>query len=128
VQLLGDGGGIYLNGQTIQPTSIVRGNYIHDQGDDSGAIYPDEGSTDWDINNNVMASVPQWLFISSASIHDVTIHENYSDTYSFTDASANTTLSNDPLVTDGNWPAAALNIMKHAGIEATYHSITSAAQ
>jgi hypothetical protein len=128
VQLLGDGGGIYLNGQTIQPTSIVRGNYIHDQGDDSGAIYPDEGSTDWDINNNVMASVPQWLFIWSASIHDVTIHENYSDTYSFTDASTNTTLSNDPLVTDGNWPAAALNIMKHAGIETTYQSITTAAQ
>jgi hypothetical protein len=128
MQLLGDGSGIYLNGQTIQPTSIVSGNYIHDQGDDAGAIYPDEGSTDWDINNNVVASVPQWLFIWTPSIQNLTIHDNYSDTSNFTDAGTNITLSNNTVVTDGNWPAVAMYIMKHAGIEAGYQSITTDAQ
>jgi hypothetical protein len=129
MQLLGDGGGIYLNGQTIQPTSTVRGNYIHDQGDDAGAIYPDEGSTNWDINNNVMALVPQWLFIWTPSIQNLTIHDNYSDTSNITDAGTNITLSNNTVVTyGGNWPAAALYIMKHAGIEAMYQSIITDAR
>ena len=75
-----------------------------------------------------MASVPQWLYIWESSIQDLSIHENYSDTYNFTEVGTNITLSNNTVVTDGNWPAAALNIMKHAGIEATYQSITADAR
>ncbi len=122
MQLLLDGGGIYVLGQTNQPGSTISGNYIHNQGHEYGALYPDEGSSYWDINNNVVASVPRWLHIWTSSIHDINVHDNFSDTATMTNNGTNITLSNN-YTAGPPWPTAAQNIINNAGIESAYQDI-----
>ena len=51
-----DGGGIYTLSR--QPGTIIRGNYIHDNGPGfPGGIYLDEGSADIEVTGNVVAAV-----------------------------------------------------------------------
>jgi len=54
-RILSDNGGIYVLG--VQPGSVMRGNVVHhidDYGYGGGGIYPDEGSSEWIIENNLV--------------------------------------------------------------------------
>jgi hypothetical protein len=75
VQVLGDGGGIYLNG--AQPDTVVRGNAVHGNRNWGGALYLDDGSTGESVEDNVVWDTHQWPYMFKAA--DVTIRDNWWD-------------------------------------------------
>jgi hypothetical protein len=80
-------------------------------------IYHDEGSSLWDTHDNVVrfSNGSLWTNLWTPSIHDDSIHDNYSDTASFNNSGTGITFQQATVVTDGNWPAAALAIINAAG-------------
>lgn len=129
-----DGGAIYLNGATggtTQNPNLICENYIEDQGNYPGAIYPDEGSCFWEISNNVVDlsmhnewtgkfgsvhKAPSWLHIWTSSIHDIVVKNNYSTTNVHKNAGKRITFE-DALLPDGNgWQDEALRIIADSGI------------
>lgn len=125
---LGDGGGIYT--LSNQPNTKWRNNWLHDMPSRTagGAIYPDEGSGNMEIYNIVCSAIGnKWLHLWTSSIHDINIHDIFSSTNSMLDNGTNCPVTNLTVVTNGNWPQAAKNIMDSAGIESAYLSIKTAA-
>ena len=120
MRVLSDGGGLYiLSDQAASDgsgRSLVYGNYFHDQVNDFGAFYCDDGTGYVDLYDNVFASVPRWLFIWNPSIHDVTVRDNYSDTYAYRNLGTNTTMTGNQQGL-ASWPPAALAIIDRAGLE-----------
>lgn len=58
-----DGGAIYTNGLsggTKNDMNVIRGNYIEDMGPGGSAIYNDEGSTNYLVENNVVDLSTAW--------------------------------------------------------------------
>jgi hypothetical protein len=51
----------------------------------SGALYPDEGSAYEVWYENVVTDIgaSEWLHIWTASIHNITVRNNYADTHTF---------------------------------------------
>lgn len=126
MQLLADGGGVYTLSEQAAPDgsqrSRVHDNYIHHQGNEYGSLYPDEGSASMDWYNNVVANTPRWLHVWTTSIHDLNIHDNFSDTSTATTNGTNITYANN--YTAGTpWPSAAQAIINAAGLEAGYQDI-----
>lgn len=81
MQILHDGGGIYTLGNqgTAEEKTVWRGNYIHHGGHAQG-MYSDEGSGFMEITQNVVHTVgANWMNIWTKSIHDITVHGNFSD-------------------------------------------------
>jgi len=76
--LMEDCGSIYVNGMQATPSRMTR-NYCEQQVLKYGALYPDEGSSNWLLSQNVVHSVPEWLHIWTTSIHDITVADNWSD-------------------------------------------------
>ena len=124
---LQDGGGIYT--LSSQPNSTINGNYLQNiygaDGLSGHAIYTDEASAYYNVNNNVIKQSYRWLNIWTPSIHDIIAQYNYSDTASMrNDCMVGTcTIDNNTIVTNGIWPTAAINIMDNAGIEPAYLDI-----
>jgi autotransporter-associated beta strand protein/VCBS repeat-containing protein len=122
-QVMGDGGAIYtLNPMT---NSVVYSNWFSGMpgGTVGGAIYPDQGSAYLEYHHNVLSSNARWLHIWTSSIHDLNVHDNYTDTGVLDNKGTDITLSNNTVVSGGNWPQAARNIMNVAGLEANYADI-----
>ncbi len=121
--------------------SIISGNYLTN-GWHCNYVYPDEGSTSWYVANNVSDHGPvfemdynfdrstthisshDWMKMWTNTIMWITTNDNYSTLdYAYQADHMNQVESNiDPtnIVTDGNWPKKAQNIMKNAGIEPEY--------
>ena len=125
---LHDGGGIYT--LSAQPNSAIRGNYLQYGYADYGAIYPDEGSAYFNINNNVVKQPNNWLYMWKNTIHDNIAQYNYSDTANMVNNckldnlnQSTCTVNSNTTVTNGIWPTAAINIMDNAGIEPAYRDI-----
>ena len=55
--VLNDGGGIYTLGN--MPSTLIRGNHIHDNPGVPGGIYLDEGSGFIEVTGNVICNVPK---------------------------------------------------------------------
>jgi hypothetical protein len=88
------------------------------------AIYHDEGSSWWDTHDNVVAQTAgNWNQEWTPSIHDITIHDNYSDISTYLNNGTNVTITNTTYVTDGNWPAAAQSIVAAAGLQPAYQAL-----
>lgn len=126
---LRDGGGIYTTGS--QPDSFITGNYLADMnaavsGNIGGALYPDEGTKYFDIGSNVVNGAARWLHLWTTSIQHNNVHDTYSSTAAMLNAGSNNTVAPATVVTDGNWPQAALNIMANAGIQAPFVSAKNA--
>jgi hypothetical protein len=49
------------------------------------------------------------------TIHDITIHDNFTDQPAFRNDGTNVTITNTTVVTNGSWPARARIIMDQAG-------------
>ena len=126
----------YHNTSAILPPSMQQGNYIHDAGNKGtaaldhdgigegchcpGGLYSDEGTTNMNITNNVVANVLIWL--QGCRPGCPWIGPNYQDYNWFDGASAKTinVQSRCPLVGDvqvngTSWPAEAQAVMKAAG-------------
>lgn len=122
--LLFDGGGIYTlsaQGEESGGWSSVHHNYIHDQGNNFGALYYDEGSAYIDSYNNVLAATPFWLFVWTSSIHDIAAHDNFSDTANYRNDGSRVALENN--FVGSVWPDPAQKIIDSAGLEAKYQNI-----
>jgi len=128
MQVLRDGGAIYTLG--AQPNSTINNNYIANYNNDYGAIYLDNGTRYYEVENNVVRGTGQtsrWLFLQDGSLPatDYSVHNNYSDTsrmscFNLSTSCGGMVTSN---VTDGSTPISALNIINNAGLESMYAAI-----
>ncbi len=104
----GQGGG---NGSL---TSVISGNY----GNGMGGVYPDEGSSWWQIQNNVwnITSGPaSWTYIWTPTVNNITFGTNYSNVGGYTNNGTNVHFTQATVVSNGQWPAAAQSIIANAG-------------
>ncbi len=121
LEQLSDGGAIYVNGP--QPGCEMTGNYCSGAllTQFGGAIYPDEGSTGWNIHGNVSAGSGNWLYVWTSSIHDLAVHDNWSQSGVFIDNGTNDVLTNNTVFSATiSAPAAAQVVMSEAGLEPAY--------
>jgi hypothetical protein len=113
---LNDGGPIYTLGGQASPSEF-DGNVLSECIDGCNMVYHDEGSSLWNTHDNVVrfSNGSLWLNLWTPTIHDDSIHDNYSDTASFNNSGTNITLQQATVVRDGNWPPAAQAIINGAG-------------
>lgn len=114
-----DGGAIYsLN---TQPGTVWEGNYIKNMNHPFGALYPDEGSGYITLKNNVVENVGiyYWLHVWASTINHLTVDNNYTTTSNQDVNGSKCTVTNTHVVTDGNWPTEALNIISNSGVTTT---------
>ncbi|WP_031066100.1 right-handed parallel beta-helix repeat-containing protein [Streptomyces sp. NRRL WC-3742] len=132
MRVLEDGGPVYtLGGQGTgdgNATSVVAGNVLAVSTGNNGAaygLYHDEGSSNWDSYDNVISQMGsdwnhEWLW----TIHDITIHNNYTDTSRYLNNGTRVDVnSNNTVVTNGSWPQGAKDIIARAGLETGYRSL-----
>lgn len=149
MQLLNDGACIYTRG--VQPGSTIAYNYFSVAGAHPvgpGGIYTDEGTSGFEVDNNVITKVPIWMFIWTKTIQNLNIHNNFADTENMqeppqapfngypgsnnggnygtntADTSFGTGATQNTLITDdSNPPAGAQAIINTAGLEANWVGI-----
>ena len=111
-----DGGPIYtLGGEAL--ASEFTGNVLSECIDGCNMIYHDEGSSLWNTHDNVVryGNGSLWLNLWTPSIHDDSIHDNYTDTAAYNNGGTDIDFEQSTVVTDGNWPSAAQSIIAAAG-------------
>jgi hypothetical protein len=118
-----DGGGIYTLGN--QPNSLVENNYIKNGIRDWAGLYFDQGSAFFTVRNNVVENATRWLHIWKSSIYNIVLSNNWSNVASFLNRGTNITYESPLLVTGGNWPSGAQNIIKNAGFNPSYVNLTA---
>ncbi len=138
-----DGGGVYFlgrtNGSPEHPNRFEE-NYLYDICNAFGAIYPDNGSTNWDILSNVcdMSKTPVWhrnfeegeegyiyhalwLIIHMSSITDIYLDNNYTTTANeMNNGTINVVNQNVHVHPDGDWPEEAREIIERSGPRDTF--------
>ncbi|HEU5427099.1 MAG TPA: RICIN domain-containing protein [Actinocrinis sp.] len=95
-------------------TSVISGNY----GNGKGGVYPDEGSSWWQIQNNVWnltSGDTSWTYIWTPTVNNITYGTNYSDVGGYTNNGTNVHFVQATVVGNGQWPAAAQSIIANAG-------------
>lgn len=115
--VLKDCGSIYVNGHQVK-SSTMENNYVYDQVNLFGSLYPDEGSSFWAIRNNVAENDPEWLHIWTSSINNIVVEGNYYGPGNYSiQRGTNCTVTNNTWVPEGAiWPAAAEDIKAQAGL------------
>lgn len=130
-----DGGAIYTlgnsGGSPNQP-NLIAYNYIRNQMNDYGALYPDEGSTFWQLDRNVidLSETPFWRngtarWSLGNSNQDITFSNNYTTTGRRVSNSplANVREINTQVYPDADWPAEARDIIAQSGLKEDYADI-----
>lgn len=114
--VLNDGGPIYTLGGEASGSEFV-GNVVGGCINGCNAIYHDEGSSLWNTHDNVVEFINGglWLNLWTPSIHDDSIHDNYTDTANYNNNGTNIAFTQSTVVPDGHWPAAAQAIIDAAG-------------
>ncbi|HTJ72960.1 MAG TPA: hypothetical protein VL551_35810 [Actinospica sp.] len=124
--ILHDGGPIYTNGgqglgtgvssAPCQQTSVLAGNVVADGNGTNNMLYQDEGSSCWNTYNNVVEfGGSNWIGMWTPTINTIDIHDNYSDNSAYNNNGTGITFNQATIVTGGNWPTAARQIMQAAG-------------
>ncbi|MFJ9787425.1 hypothetical protein ACIRSS_48170 [Amycolatopsis sp. NPDC101161] len=120
-----DGGSIY--NLSANPGAVIDRNYIYDNHNTVG-LYLDEGSRYVSLANNVIQDAGVWAFTNASSTNntdDSTFTVNWYNTgiaRVATGAPHHNVLDGNVQVADGNWPAAAQDVMRNAGIETSHVS------
>ncbi|MBQ4087820.1 MAG: hypothetical protein IJC78_06205 [Clostridia bacterium] len=138
-----DGGGVYFlgrtNGSKAHPNRFEE-NYLYDTGNAYGMIYPDNGSTNWDILSNVcdLTKTPvwhrnyeegdegydlpaRWLHIHMSTITDIYMDNNYTTTdVALNNGVTNVELKNLHVHPDAVWPQEAKDIIARSGPREQY--------
>ena len=70
-----DGGGIYVHG--LNPGTEICGNYIKNGTNGYGGIYPDGGSREYVIHDNITENTSNPIFIAVSSIENIKAYNNY---------------------------------------------------
>ncbi len=132
-----DGAGIYTLGRTNgtkENPNYLRGNYIVDIQNHHSAIYPDEGSSGWNISDNVcdMHNYPEyygdgsysgkamWLNIWTTSIKNIWFGTNYSTTAEYTENGTDIDYVAPQVSSNAEWTGDAKRIVEESGIEKQY--------
>ncbi len=133
-----DSGGIYVLGATggwEGNYNQIRNNYFENMRGTPTAIYPDEGSTFWEIHNNVVDIREtgrltnrkytdydfEWLVIHQPTIVNNYVHDNYATNDKYRLNSSGNKFENARVYRDANWPEEARKIIAESGIPAEYH-------
>ena len=117
-----DGAHIY----TLSPNynTYIYNNWCITSGDMRGGIYPDEGSAHLNIFHNVVEDMhTYWLFARpGVNLWNINAFWNYSDTAEML-ITKTVTAEGNTVVTDGQWPEEAKNIMNIAGVDSGYRAL-----
>ncbi len=118
-----DGAHIYT--LSYQYDSYINNNWCVTSGDKRGGIYPDEGSGHLMIFHNVAEDMhTNWLFArTGVSLFNIKVFRNFSDTDEMVCTARPVELKEHTVVTDGQWPAQAREIMNNAGVGAEYKAL-----
>lgn len=119
---LHDGGAIYTVGRSLGDGSVssITYNDIRHVRNYHGALYFDQGSSDWRANDNVVGNT-QKLIVASDSQSNIKADGNVSDSLGI--AAPGGIVTNTVYVTDGVWPQKALDIRAAAGVQEPYQDI-----
>ena len=122
-----DGGAIYTLGPQNSATkpSTIANNYIYKQKHLYGALYFDEGSNFYNIENNVINDVINWLLIKDVRNTVTNTYTNQS-VYRSNPAPGSSERcqpQNTVNVKGEDWPQEALTIIENAGLESEYQDI-----
>ena len=133
-----DGGCIYTlgaTGGTYENPNLWCNNYFENSRNAYGSVYPDEGSTFWLIENNVIdyndvekwnyadrsnSTDPIWLHIHTSSIRYNTARNNYSSVAGQRVNSPYNNIEAPMVYEDGEWPEEAQAIIDESGLEEKY--------
>lgn len=131
-----DGGAVYMlggTGGTSDNLNKLTENYVEDIRMPFGALYPDEGSSYWEISNNVVDLSKQpvwypdgnpiasrWTHIHINTINHIVYGTNYSTTSNHENSGTDISYQAPQVYRDANWPTAALDIIERSGIEPEY--------
>ncbi|KAA2250119.1 hypothetical protein F0L68_38910 [Solihabitans fulvus] len=123
--VLNDGGPIYtLGGQgggDGSLTSVLAGNVVSGGNHTNNMLYHDEGSSYWNTHDNLVRFGGQdWMGMWTPTIHDITVHDNYSDYAANNINGTNITFAQATVVAGGNWPPAARAIIAAAGVDPAF--------
>jgi hypothetical protein len=120
MQLMTDGGCIYT--LSSNPSMVINGNYCHRINNWYG-LYFDEGARYQTASGNVLADIGTWATANTRDKNNtgnLTVTGNWTSsgtTFGLTNGQRGNVISNNTLVTNGNWPPAAQAVMAAAGIE-----------
>lgn len=116
MKILHDGGAIYTLGYTKNDSAHmnrIEGNYIHEQWNNFGLIYLDEGSNYYEAFGNVVSTAKKpdvyWLLHKHATNR---VYDNYTDSKVLKPTDVQ---KDNYYIPDGNWPEEAVTIMENAG-------------
>jgi hypothetical protein len=122
MNVLYDSGPIYTNGGQGEAGagvySTLSGNYVTNGGHDNNMLYQDEGSSYWRTYNNVVnnAGGGTWIGMWTPTCNNIVIGPaNYSSTSRVNNRGTNISYTAPTVVTNGQWPSAAVSIMNSAG-------------
>jgi len=138
-EYLCDSGGIYALGATggsAENYNKIRNNYLENMRGTPAAIYPDEGSTFWEITGNVVDTrecptiinkryrkghTLEWLVIHQPTIKNNYIHDNYATTDACRKFDTTTNIY-EPVqhYPNGDFPEEAQNTIQMAGLKPSY--------
>ncbi|GHK01244.1 hypothetical protein ACWEWI_07940 [Streptomyces sp. NPDC003753] len=129
MNVLHDGGPIYTNGGQGNgdgsTTSVLAGNLVEVGNHTNVMLYQDEGSSYWNTHDNVIRINPlYWIGMWTPTIHDINIHDNYSDSTNYKNSGTNITFNQATIVSGGAWPSAAQDIIAAAGPDAAHEPLT----
>lgn len=135
-----DGGAIYSLGKNLgssaSPAYTVTGNYIRNQLNKSGVLFPDNESTWWYAADNVVdlqdspgwgtdGAPPKLIHIHATASSNHLFENNYATTGYYTNNGSNNVIRDTHVYPDASWPAEALDIIREAGLEPEYAHIRS---
>ncbi len=137
--MLYDGGAVYMLGHTNgsrEKLNQLNGNYVQDILKPFGALYPDQGSSYWQISDNVVDLADQktwiygaqnqssmesrWTHIHMNTINHIYYGKNYSTTYNYLNRGTAISYKAPQRYEFANWPPEAKEIIAKSGIQPEY--------
>jgi hypothetical protein len=131
MRVLNDGGLVYtLGGQGDGSVhSTFSGNVLStctSAASGCQGIYLDEGSSWWDVGGNVVSQTAgNWANMWTPTIHDDTLHDNYTDVSRLNNNGTNVAITNTAYVAGGVWPSGAQVVVASAGLESAYKNLAA---
>ena len=127
-----DGGGVYTLGNSSgDGYNKIHSNYIKTVLDNAGPLYCDEGSTYYELYNNLvdLSKVTNgwsggtvklsWLQMNAAS-HHLWVHDNFATVSKYNWNSTDSDIENAQLEDPNNWSAGAQAVIDGAGLQSEY--------
>jgi hypothetical protein len=124
-----DNGAIYTNGGQGggdgSLTSVISGNVGAEAQNSDNMLYPDEGSSYWDITDNVVRfGGDNWIGMWTPTINNITVSGNYSDDSTYSNNGTDINFTQATIVSGGAWPSGAQSVINAAGPNEQYQPVT----